>query len=599
MEDQPSIRIRVPKPGLEALSFCDTTASGLTEWVAALPMANTASAAESVSAGVKEVAALATTAASRLELLEVLRPSVHYLATRLDRAALSQSQHTETIATIAQNLQTDLCVGYKAVVRDALSEMSSSRAVLKDTLPKAIHRAISDLSRQHLRTLQLYVAAPKLTWLELNQLFLLAEQLELVGYQTKDAENHHDVPLSITDAYLRVALMSCCKPNQLRYRNLSRIFNALEQWASRVMIEPVQDDALFVVDLAADSGPVYAALGRKMQQPRSVRTDVLVYEIEAYLKDIDSSIPIPDFIDTALMQQLATAWGRMAKRNFRRLPTDGSLMVCVGLRSMHYFLSGGVPFSDQVTNSNTIMRREINPFMEQMPAAKHSTDDVWDNAFDLRTRIPENPNITDTDAILVKLAQKRHLGADQQEDASNNVPSGMVHFETSALDTSPGGYRMRWAALPDNLQTGELLAVREASDPRWCVAVIRWIEHTDAGATTGIELLAPRAIPVAVRVIQKKGGPTDFARALLLPELKPINQPATLLTPRVPFAADQKIHIHRQGVQTTAALEVVVANTDSFNQFTFRMLDGYLENAQIDLNIQSLSALIGDPEPAD
>lgn len=595
MEDQPSIRIRVPKASLEALSFCDTTANGLTEWVAALPMANTAHASKLVSAGVKEVAALDTSAASRLELLEALRPSVHYLSTRLDRAALSQSQHTETIGTIAQNLQTDLCTGYKAVVRDSLHELGNSRSVLKETLPKAIHRAISDLSRQHLRTLQLYVAAPKLTWLELNQLFLLAEKLDLASYQTKDAENHHDMPLSIHDVYLRPVLMSCCKPNQLRYRNLSRIFNALEQWASRVMIETSQIDALFVVDLADDNGPVYAALQRKMSEPRSIRTDVLVYEIEAYLKDIDSSIPIPDFIDSALMEQLAAAWGRMAKRNFRRLETDGSLMVCVGLRSTHYFLSGGVPFSDQVSNTNAIVRREINPFMEQVPQAKRGSDDVWDNAFDLRNRIPENPNIADTDAILVKLAQKR--GANK--DAASETPNGMVHFETSALDTSPGGYRVRWEALPDNLQTGELLAVREASDPRWCVAAIRWIEHTEDGATTGIELLAPRAIPVAVRVVQKKGGPTDFTRALLLPELKPINQPATLITPRVPFAAEQKIHIHRQGVQTTAALEEVVANTDSFNQFTFRMLDGYLENAQIDLNIHSLSALIGEPEPAD
>ncbi len=65
----------------------------------------------------------------------------------------------------------------------------------------------------------------------------------------------------------------------------------------------------------------------------------------------------------------------------------------------------------------------------------------------------------------------------------------------------------------------------------------------------------------------------------------------------MPFTSDQKIHVHRQGVQTTAQLQEVVASTDSFNQFTFRMLDGYLENAQIDLNIQSLSALIGDPEP--
>ncbi len=603
MEDQPNIRIRVPKATLEGLSFCETTAGGLSEWAAALPMANTANAAEQVSSGVKEVAALATTAAARLELLEVLRPSVHYLSTRLDRAAMSQSQHTEAIGTVAQNLQTDLCTGYKAVVRDALRELNSSRAVLKDVLPKAIHRAISDLSRQHLRTLQLYVSPPKLTWLELNQLYHLAEKLDLCGYQTKDGENHHDLALSITDTYLRLALLSCCKPNQLRHRNLSRIFNVLEHWASRVMIVPKGEPALFTVDLAADSGPVYTALKRKMREPRGIRTDILVYEIDAYLKDIDSSIPIPDFMDAGLMQQLTNAWGHMSKRSFRRLPADGSLMVCVGLRASHYFLSGGVQFSEQVSNTDTILRREINPFMDQQGATKRGpSDDVWDDAFDLRVRIPINPNIADPDRILLKLAQKKPVGEASSEPsaaAGEEVPpNGMQCFETAAVDTSPGGYCLRWhSQMPENLQSGELLIIRESSDPRWCVAVVRWIRQNQEDTTCGIELLAPRAIPVAVRVIQKRGGPTDYARALLLPELKPIGQAATLITPRVPFASDHKIHVHRQGVQTTAQLQEVVASTDSFNQFTFRMLDGYLENAQIDLNIQSLSALIGDPEP--
>jgi hypothetical protein len=104
-----------------------------------------------------------------------------------------------------------------------------------------------------------------------------------------------------------------------------------------------------------------------------------------------------------------------------------------------------------------------------------------------------------------------------------------------------------------------------------------------------VALLAPRVIPVAIRVIKKKGGPTDFARALLTPELKAIDQPATLITPIVPFQINQKIHIQRQGIQSTAQLVTNILSTKSVKQFTFRMLDGYLENAQIDLNIINLS----------
>ena len=139
--------------------------------------------------------------------------------------------------------------------------------------------------------------------------------------------------------------------------------------------------------------------------------------------------------------------------------------------------------------------------------------------------------------------------------------------------------------MPANLQTGELAALREESDNRWCVGVIRWIRQDREGTSMGIELLSPRAIPVAVRIVQKRGGPTDYARALMLPELVPINQPATLITPLVPFQSGQKVHIHRQGIQSTAQLKQRQQHTESFNQFTFRLLAGYLENTQVTLKM--------------
>ena len=135
------------------------------------------------------------------------------------------------------------------------------------------------------------------------------------------------------------------------------------------------------------------------------------------------------------------------------------------------------------------------------------------------------------------------------------------------------------------MQSGDIMAIREARDERWCIAILRWVRHEEGRTQTGVELLAPRAIPVAIRMIQKKGGPTDFTRALVLPELAAIRRPATLITPTLKFAEQQKIHVQRQGVQATAQLAEERQRTESFLQFSFRMLDGYLENTQIDLNI--------------
>ena len=52
------------------------------------------------------------------------------------------------------------------------------------------------------------------------------------------------------------------------------------------------------------------------------------------------------------------------------------------------------------------------------------------------------------------------------------------HFETRAIDTSPGGYRLEWLEdLPPNASVGELIALREEKAARWCVALIRWIRQ--------------------------------------------------------------------------------------------------------------------------
>lgn len=602
MDSSSPLRLRVPAPRLEALSMCETTAQSLAAWVGALPMASTANAAKLVDDCVVEVSTLQTTASVRMELLEVLRPPVHYLAARLDRAAQTQNQHADELARAAQHLQAELCEGYLAVVRDLQDEQAAHRTLQRDLLGKAIHRAISDLSRQLLRTLQLYVQPRPEIWLTLNQLYLLAEQTKLTAQRLLDPENHQGLALSISDVYLRQVLLSCCKPNQLRNRNLGRIFNALEHWVSRVFIEPSQSEAPFCIDLASDYGPRYSSLNTPMEDPRSIRTDVLVYELEAYLRDIDSTIPIPEFIDNELLSQLVGAWGKITERSYRRLPSQASLMVCLGLRNVHFFLSGGVVFSDQIIGTDALLRREVNPFLDGgvINTPRNSMQprkDVWEDAFDLRVRIPENPNVSNPESILLPASGPASATAPvvTEGQAESDTTSLYRYHRAQALDTSPGGYRLQWSdRLPPNLQAGELLAVREESDSRWCIAVVRWIQQDAEGATTGIELIAPRAIPVAARVVQKRGGPTDYARALLLPEIKAINQDAMLITPKLPFAVEQKIHLQRQGIQNTAQLRKTVEATESFNQFTFRLLDGYLENTGTRISMDALAGMVID-----
>lgn len=598
MQDGLTVKVTIPDTDLDVLSFCDPHPSAIADWVASLPMANTADTATQLRQATFELTRLNTNFSVRMELLESVRPTIHYICARLDKTAASSANHGDAIARLAQRLITNLCSGYKVVVVEALEELSENPALGKNVIPLAAHRALSDLSRTLLRTLQLYVAPGDRLWLDLNQLYFLAERLEVNNIEQEDPENHSTTNTTIADTYLRSLLLACCKPNQLRYQHLAQVFNALEVWTPQATIENNTDDALFVIDLESDQGPQYSKLLKNPDEPRSIRSDVLVYELEAYLKKIDGGIEIPEYVPNDILSHLVDAWGLMKPRAFKRAPASGSVKICMGLRAVHYFLSGGVEFVDQLPRTDAVLQREVNPFLadEQELDVVESNKDVWDDAFDLRVRIPVNPNIDDPDRIIL---QPQHLPkpVSKAKKAEQAAKQSFNFYDTIAVDTSPGGYRIRWKEpLPGNVQTGELLGLRDETDPRWCIAVIRWIRQNNQGAAMGIQLLAPRAIPVAVRVIKKRGGPTDYVRALLLPALQPIDQPAMLITPVVPFQEKNKIHVQRQGIQTTAQLTTSVLRTESFNQFTFRMLDGYLENARIDLNISDLSELIGEQE---
>ncbi len=559
-----------PEADLNHLSFCDTNGAALTDWVADLPMANTGETATRLLKAAPEIARVRTTYLTRYELLEALRPTLYYICARVDRSMMSHPQNAEALAHHAQDLQRSLCEGYKAVVIATLGVIHEDKSA-KELMQQATHRALSDLSRVLLRCQKLYHQPPAGLWRDINQLYHLAEQLNLADQKVRDTENHSQQTTTIRDAFLRPVLVWAAQPNQLRPQDMNQIYNAVESWCERVHVSSPGDTALLHMDLAADSGPRYTKVAENTQIARGVHTEVLAYEIEAYLREIESAVPVPDYVTPKLLRHVANAWGTVHTRNFSRLPSNDAVSLCVGLRTSYYFVSEGRELREQVDDTETKVRSEVNPFLtkvqEREPGkTQESERDIWTDA--LKPKIPENPH-TSGNAIL--LSQPKNTGP--------RTTNHYVQHQTTSLDTSPTGYCLRWKEPPPpTLQVGELLALRDQDEGDWAIGTLRWLT-TDrrGGVRTGIELLSPSAIPVAARVVRTKSGVTEFSRALLLPALPSIDQPETLITPRLPFQAQQKIQMQYGGRQITAHLDGCIRNTENFNQFTFRVLGSYLE----------------------
>ena len=567
-----TLSLNVPRQRHPELTYCEPTPDAMREWVASLPVTNVIETAMQLYKAIMELNQLQTFPEQRFAMLEELRGTIHAQCTSLSRIFLQGplvlSRRAQQLADLVQALQNQLAMGYKIVVADGVQariRLGLDPRPRPQTMAGALHRAISDLTRGILRSCQLYTQPPREIWLELHQLYRFAEIKQMLDQEVADPENELMEFTTISNAYLRAALLGCTKANTMRRDDLTHLFHALEIWASHTSMGLADEDSLFLVDLSADAPPFYRALhqGESLETCRSLKTRALVECLDDYLNDAEPGVPIPDVISPQVVRHAVHSWSALARRAFTRAPASGELEVCVGMSCAHYHVAGEMDFAELLGEDAAEV---LNPFLRfsaghTLTQLDQDADrDIWSEAFEVEGSASRtNPRIRDT------------VRAPREPGSASVHPS----FTTELVDTGPGGCCVRWPKeVPTNLQAGELLAVREEPDHEWAVAVVRWIRDIRAeGTLMGIEFLAPRAIAVGARVIRKKGGATDYLRALLLPELQAIRQPAMLITPRLPFKTRQKIQLSQAGQELTAQITENVGSADDFCQFRFRFLD--------------------------
>lgn len=167
MDKQSShLLLRVPTPSKENLSFFDGTPRDLKRWLDGLPKANLGETARQLYQGLVELNQFLTSSSNRLQLLELLRPEVHFVCQHLERHFLNQAivleERPRKVANLCQALQNHLAIGYKLIVTRMLLRTGKERDQL---LAVALQRAIHGLSRPLIRASQLYCPVPEGLWL--------------------------------------------------------------------------------------------------------------------------------------------------------------------------------------------------------------------------------------------------------------------------------------------------------------------------------------------------------------------------------------------------------------------------------------------------
>ena len=148
------------------------------------------------------------------------------------------------------------------------------------------------------------------------------------------------------------------------------------------------------------------------------------------------------------------------------------------------------------------------------------------------------------------------------------------HWEI--VNVSAGGYCLRWNAdTSSRAQVGELIALREKEpdgSDAWRIGVIRWMQYIrESGLEIGVQVLSPKVLSASA---QRSNRPNEEPfDCLMLPGIKPLNQPPSVLLPAHAFRSGNDLRIRINEQELEIRLGSVKDHTGSFTQFQYTSQD--------------------------
>lgn len=523
-----SINLNVPaiedKPSLIA----ETHPKKIQEMLGSLPMNDPQASANVV---VEMLTLLNRQKASldhRLKALEVYLPYITDLIEGLSRGycgtSLPLSESARNHALLAQQLFTELAYGYKHAIHlhhEKIISLGSTKQ-----LANLIYQAIHALSQLLVVCYEIYSPPIVGVWAEIHLLYLHAVQESVAD----TAIIVDETETSINQLYKHTLLVALADPYRLTHTDLVRVIDYLNRFANLALLQPLgkleNPAGVFLVRLKLDRPPIPYA---KNNDSTDIRTDILLITIDLARKvhnhasllqsrEKPQTLGLPEYGSDQRYQDmlvhLIKHWGNPPHRMFGRFENLDPIDLSIGIAATHYYINNE---NQYLPSEGSIGHGGITLNLADMPSAGSST-------------------------------------------VSYNCSSCVV------MNESAGGVAL--GSFDDaqiSLRVGEILGLRPEKSSEWRLGVVRWASNSENSIEIGAQMLAPNAIPVALRPVEE----STFIPAFLLPESPALKQPATLLAPRGLHRPAREVEIDRGGKQSSVLLTRLVERTNTFERFQF------------------------------
>jgi len=578
-------QIVIPKQVARSKDIFDTSQKAVQKWIQDLPMANLGETSRLIFKALIDTNRMQVKADERMQMLEAIREPLNYVSDSLNKhfigTAFPLPPKNRKIAKLAREIEAEMALGYKIIVRTLAP--SKKRADQK-LLASAMHMAMTYLGRVLLKSYQVYAPYPRQLWFELHQMYGYAEQAKLLKEAATNIDNEHNMSANIETAYKQILLMTLSSPYRFRQVDITRIFAALSTLADSAeilsLVDPDNPQGLFVFNLESDACPTYFTLykDKDFRHCRLLDTSDLAHRIHQQIVNISApnrklnlNNPLEN-ISESVLKQLVNSWTAMQKRSFSRSQKTSSVDVVLGISASHHYISGEVTFSPQKlagedNNENALVDNVSNIATYSSSRVENVNEekkgpDIWEMNYsyaeknDTRTN-PESSPLNNTTAI--------------------NANLNYVIHALDMVNVSAGGYCLLCQEQCSCIASvGDLISIREKENTeinQWGIGVIRRMKMTgEEHLEVGVQMLTPNAVAAATRLVSAEGEKGEYMRSLMLPELRAINQPATLITPNLPFKVGSEVDLNFNDRVMRISLIRKLESTGSFTQYEFNSM---------------------------
>jgi hypothetical protein len=521
------LKLSLPETGEGLQSKAEIRPRRVKAWLEALPLANIVEAATSVSDALISLNRNPLDADTRLKLLELYTTAINNLVPELQHkytlVALPLPEKSRQAANLARRLFMELAYGYKIILLERLEKKRIGFGG-RVHLALLIQRAIAALSKELCAFYKTYSPTPPGIWSEIHRLAHLALE-----------RNLHDEPVdrgrnSISATYKQTLLLALANPYKLMHGEVDRVTDYLVEYGNLARLYPMQATqssvGVFLVNLDSDAPPKSLEQGHtKGRNYILLGTDALVSTLQDQISKLESGRPpkalnLPDYAKLPsylnLMRRLLKDWTLVPKRKFQRMANNNIMEICVGLRAASHFISFQPGATEMETLDFSGIEQSGSPAMGK-PEQSQFVTSQW---------------------------------------AVTNESAGGLGLKCISGSTQP-------------IRIGEIIALRSQDSQNWNIGVVRRVfsdkpEHLELG----VQMLAPTASPITIKPVV--AGPKDtFQAALLLPEIRALQQPATIVAAPATYRSKLEYLLYQNsGISNVRAMRLI-EQTASFDQFQF------------------------------